>query len=235
MQIPDRAFHLSGAIAGIAGLYSVSSVRSALGKIARLERKKKRISRTARREFSGIAKEKFNNGSWLEHVDVRQLSDSETKVLSKYEKILDEIEQEKGKLNRLYLLLALSVFVGGAALGGYQFKQELISRRKAEEWAVKLRNLREKIARQTTESVGDDVENCIICFSPLISKLSEQDVNDKRSLAVILPCGHGFCLDCITMWYNERRSYPSGPICPICKAPSKGWAINAADGELVRF
>ncbi len=65
------------------------------------------------------------------------------------------------------------------------------------------------MAEATAPAVTNDQSNCFIC-------------SGKFNDPIGLPCGHGFCYECLDTWYNDSKDKTDKAqvICPVCKKPA---------------
>ena len=62
--------------------------------------------------------------------------------------------------------------------------------------------------KANAEANAELIFACAICFE-------KREVDTLR----ILPCGHGFCSDCVNAHMSAAANAPDGPVCPKCRDP----------------
>jgi hypothetical protein len=63
-------------------------------------------------------------------------------------------------------------------------------------------------AKATEKANAELTFACAICFE-------KREVDTLR----ILPCGHGFCRDCVNAHMGAPANADDGPVCPKCREP----------------
>jgi hypothetical protein len=63
-------------------------------------------------------------------------------------------------------------------------------------------------AKATEKANAELTFACAICFE-------KREVDTLR----ILPCGHGFCTDCVNAHMSAAANADDGPVCPKCREP----------------
>jgi hypothetical protein len=82
----------------------------------------------------------------------------------------------------------------------------------AKEYAIiqaRFRALAAEFNAKATEKANAELNfACAICFE-----------NKQIGTLRILPCGHGFCSDCVDKHMAAAANADDGPVCPNCRAP----------------
>jgi hypothetical protein len=82
----------------------------------------------------------------------------------------------------------------------------------AKEYAIiqaRFKTLAAEFNSKATEKANAELNfACAICFE-----------NREMDTVRILPCGHGFCSDCVNAHMAAAAAADDGPVCPNCRAP----------------